>query len=155
MLWFSKAFLKSSLLWLGLGVTLGVAMAANPLWAVYRTAHLHMLVLGFVGMMIFGVAYHVIPRFTGNALRSTRAGGVQWWISNGGLAAMAVGFMLRAQGRPSGTPVLVVGGVLSALGAYGFIWNIWRTIDGPRGLRAAADRANQTAESPRRLSVLP
>jgi hypothetical protein len=25
--------------------------------------------------------------------------------------------------------VLVVGGVLAALGAYGFIYNVWRTID--------------------------
>ena len=155
MLWFSKAFLKASLVWLGLGVTLGVAMAAIPAWAAFRTAHLHMLVLGFVGMMIFGVAYHVIPRFTGNVLSSARAGAVQWWISNGGLAAMVIGFVLRAQARPIGTPVLVLGGVLGALGAYLFIWNIWRTIDGPRGVRAAAARASQTAESPRRLSVIP
>ena len=65
MTWFVKAFLKSSLAWLALGVTFGVAMAAHPVWTVYRLAHVHMLLLGFVAMMIFGVAYHVIPRFAG------------------------------------------------------------------------------------------
>ena len=64
--WFAKAFIKAALVWLGLGVTLGVVMAVSPAAAVYRTAHLHMNLLGFVSMMIYGVAYHVIPRFTGN-----------------------------------------------------------------------------------------
>jgi cbb3-type cytochrome oxidase subunit 1 len=63
--WFVKAFLKASMFWLALGVTLGVAMGVRPAWSIYRAAHLHMLLLGFVGMMIFGVAYHVVPRFTG------------------------------------------------------------------------------------------
>jgi hypothetical protein len=78
--WFVKAFLKSSVSWLAAGVTLGVAMGVHPAWSIYRTAHLHMLLLGFVAMMIFGVAYHVIPRFAGSPLRSTRAAGVHWWI---------------------------------------------------------------------------
>ena len=46
--WFVKAFLKASLVWLVLGVTLGVAMAAHPVWTVYRPAHMHMVLLGFV-----------------------------------------------------------------------------------------------------------
>jgi cbb3-type cytochrome oxidase subunit 1 len=53
-----------------------VAMAVHPAWAVYRTAHLHMNLLGFVAMMIFGVAYHVIPRFTGHSLHSRRLAAV-------------------------------------------------------------------------------
>jgi len=59
--WFVRAFLKASLAWLAMGVTLGVAMAAYPPWTVYRLAHVHMVLLGFVTMMIYGVAYHVIP----------------------------------------------------------------------------------------------
>ena len=54
--WFVKAFVKASLVWLALGVTLGVAMAAYPAWIIYRPAHMHMVLLGFVTMMIFGVA---------------------------------------------------------------------------------------------------
>ena len=51
--WFVKAFIKASLAWLVLGVSLGVAMAVRPAWLVYRPAHLHMALLGFVAMMIF------------------------------------------------------------------------------------------------------
>jgi cytochrome c oxidase cbb3-type subunit 1 len=127
--WFVKAFVKASLAWLGLGVTLGVCMAAHPVWTIYRPAHVHMNLLGFVTMMIYGVAYHVIPRFTGHMLYSRRLAGGQWWMSNVGLAGMVCGFFLRPHVAAAGTAVLVVGGVLAALGAYGFIYNVWRTID--------------------------
>lgn len=55
---FVKAFIKASMAWLALGATLCVAMALQPAWLGYRPAHLHMLTLGFVAMMIFGVGYH-------------------------------------------------------------------------------------------------
>ena len=126
--WFVKAFVKSSLIWLSLGVTLGVAMAAHPAWTVYRTAHLHMLTLGFVAMMIFGVAYHVLPRFAATPLYSRVAAGWHCIISNVGLAIMCVGFVMRSLGRSEGNFVLAAGGTLSALGAYTFAYVLWRTL---------------------------
>ena len=137
---FVRAFLKASLAWLVLGVTVGVAMAARPAWTVYRPAHVHMVLLGFVTMMIYGVAYHVIPRFTGFPLHSRRAAAWHWWASNVGLALMVAGFAARATGAAAGTPVLAAGGTLSALGAYTFAYVLWRTIDGPASMRAAARR---------------
>jgi hypothetical protein len=143
--WFVKAFLKASLVWLALGVTLGVAMGAHPAWSIYRTAHLHMLLLGFVGMMIFGVAYHVIPRFVGTPLPSARAPGAHWWFANAGLAIMVIGFVLRAQGRTVSSVWLGAGGTAAAIGAYIFAYLIWRTL-GWR--RSAAGRRNlPTAEA--------
>lgn len=134
--WFVKAYLKASLAWLAAGVTLGVAMAAHPVWTVYRAAHMHMVLAGFVTMMIYGVAYHVIPRFTGFALYSRRAPGWQWWMTNGGLALMVVGFVVRANGVPAGTPLLATGGIAAAAGAYTFVYVIWRTLDGPARRRS-------------------
>jgi cbb3-type cytochrome oxidase subunit 1 len=148
MQWFVKAFVKASLAWLSLGVTLGVAMAAHPTWTVYRPAHVHMVALGFVTMMIYGVAYHVIPRFTGHPLYGARAAGWHWWASNVGLALMVVGFFVRASGAAAGTPVLAAGGTLSALGAYTFAYLLWRTIDGPAAMRKATRRV-QSAEGAR------
>lgn len=129
--WFVRAFLKASLAWLTLGVTLGVAMAAHPVWTIYRLAHVHMVLLGFVTMMIYGVAYHVIPRFTGHPLFSRRAARWHWWVSNVGLALMVAGFMVRNYHPVGGTVVLATGGALSALGAYVFAFVLWRTIDAP------------------------
>ena len=146
MTWFVRAFLKARLAWLALGVTVGVAMAAHPAWTVYRLAHVHMLLLGFVTMMIFGVAYHVIPRFVGFDLHRPALAGVHWWLANVGLTLMVSGFVARVLQPTTGTVVLAVGGVLSSLGAYLFVYVIWRTIDGPARLRAASERAARAVE---------
>lgn len=137
--WFVKAFLKASLAWLAGGVSLGIAMAVHPAWAVYRTAHLHMNLLGFVAMMIFGVAYHVIPRFSGHPLHSHRLATIHWWLANGGLALFVAGLVMlphTAFGAPARV-VVAVGGILSAVASYAFVYNLWRTIDGRRGRNAS------------------
>lgn len=144
--WHVRAFIKASLTWLALGVTLGVAMAAHPLWTIYRLAHVHMVLMGFVTMMIYGVAYHVIPRFAGHPLHSRGAARWHWWVSNVGLACMAAGFVVRATHPSVGTVVLATGGTLSALGAYTFSYVLWRTMDGPSALRTAARSARAATE---------
>jgi cbb3-type cytochrome oxidase subunit 1 len=138
--WYVKAFLKASLLWLAAGVSLGIGMAVHPAWAVYRTAHLHMNLLGFVSMMIFGVAYHVIPRFTGHQLHSRRLAGIQWWLANVGLALFVVGLALlpRTMYATPARVIVAAGGLLSAAAAYIFVYNVWRTIDGTTDRRARA-----------------
>jgi heme/copper-type cytochrome/quinol oxidase subunit 1 len=158
--WTVRAFLKASLAWLALGVTAGVAMAAHPAWTVYRLVHIHMLLLGFVTMMIYGVAYHVVPRFSGHPLWSRRLAVWHWWGANVGLTLMAAGFAMRvvsdAASRAS-TPVLAVGGTFSALGAYAFAFGIGRTIDGVRGVRAAAQagQAGRTGQAPPAAAPVP
>lgn len=127
--WFVRAFLRASMIWLALGVSLGVAMAVSPQLVIYRPAHMHMLLLGFVAMMIFGVAYHVIPRFVGRQLRSRAAAAAHWWVANAGLALMTTGFFLRPHVAGLAQPLLIAGGVLAALGAYAFALNVWSTLD--------------------------
>jgi cytochrome c oxidase cbb3-type subunit 1 len=126
--WFVRAFIKSSVTWLAAGVTLGLAMALQPAWAVYRAAHIHLAVLGFVAMMIFGVGYHVLPRFAGHPLRFPWLAALHWWMANVGLALFAAGFMLRPHGIAGAAALLGSGAALSAAGAYTFAWNIWRTM---------------------------
>jgi cbb3-type cytochrome oxidase subunit 1 len=143
--WFVKSFLKSAVAWLLLGGLAGLAMAARPEWTVYRAAHAHMLLLGFVAMMIFGVGYHVIPRFVGSPIRDRRAPTAHWWLANVGLLLMVVGFILRAAGSVrSGTWALVSGGTLSGSGIMIFAYVIWTTLDRPLPGR----RARPISEAP-------
>lgn len=122
-------FLRAALVWLLLGTTLGAAMAMHPAWLVYRPVHLHLLLLGFVMMMIAGVAYHVIPRFTAATLHSPRLAMVHLVVANVGLPLLAGGFVARVV-HPGLAPLLLsVGGGLSALGAWMLGWNLWRTLD--------------------------
>ena len=125
---FVRNFIRSSLVWFGIGIIIGLSMAWWPAQhLVYRPAHAHAHLLGFVSMMIFGVAYHVIPRFAGSTLRSRRLAFVHLWVANIGLAGMVGGWLLRGW-VGFGTLLLAVGGGLTAIGAFLFIYNIWRTL---------------------------
>lgn len=126
--WFVRAFLRSSVCWLAAGVSLGAAMAVHPVWAIYRPAHLHMNLLGFVSMMIFGVGYHIIPRLAGKPLHSRRLAMVHLWIGNAGLLLFAPGLMLQATAHSAAPLVIGIGATLSAAGAYCFAWQVWQTL---------------------------
>jgi cbb3-type cytochrome oxidase subunit 1 len=140
--WFAKAFIRASLLWFVAGITLGLAMAIHPAWVVYRPAHAHMNLVGFVVMMIFGVGYQMLPRFFGHPIHSRALAVAHIWLANIGLAGMVIGFFLAPNIGEASIPVTASGGVLWALGAYGFAYNMWRTFD------AAERRRREHAERP-------
>ncbi len=142
-------FLRASLAWLSAGVTLGAAMAMAPSLTTYRTAHLHMLLLGFVSMMIAGVAYHVFPRFAATPLHSSAMARVHFVAANAGLLLMIAGFVVRVHLHDPGVVMLAAGGVLSALGAYLLAFNLWRTLD-----RAAVPSSRLPLIRPRPVSLV-
>lgn len=128
--WFVKYFIKGSLVWLTLAIALALAMALNPGFIMYRTAHLHMALLGFVTQMIYGVALHVVPRFFGQPLVYRRLHELQFWGAQVGLAALVSGFILRIHGQVGAAAFLLgLGGILSASAAFAFVVGVWRTID--------------------------
>lgn len=126
---FAKAFIRASLLWFVAGITLGLAMAIHPPWVVYRPAHAHMNLVGFVVMMIFGVGYQILPRFFGHPIHSRKLAAAHVWLANLGLGGMVAGFFLAPNVAEKSIPVTATGGILWALGAYGFVYNMWRTFD--------------------------
>ena len=139
---FAKAFIRSSLLWFVAGITLGLAMAVHPAWVVYRPAHAHMNLVGFVVMMIFGVGYQMLPRFFGHPIHSRALATAHVWLANLGLAGLVGGFLIAPNIGAASIPVTASGGLLWALGAYGFVYNMWRTFD------AAERRRRLNAQQP-------
>ncbi|HEU4996155.1 MAG TPA: hypothetical protein VFT29_15165 [Gemmatimonadaceae bacterium] len=145
--WFAKVFIRASLLWFVAGITLGLAMAIHPAWVVYRPAHAHMNLVGFVVMMIFGVGYQMLPRFFGHPIHSKAFAVAHIWLANLGLAGMVAGFVLAPHFGRRSIPVTATGGVLWALGAYGFVYNMWRTFNAAERRR----RLNEQQPGARRL----
>jgi cbb3-type cytochrome oxidase subunit 1 len=122
-----RGFIRASLVWLAIGVMIGVAMAYWPAGhIVYRPAHAHANLLGFVNMFIFGVAYHVLPRFVGRPLPSERMATWHLWIANLGLGLLVSGWLAGPTWMEAGRRLLVAGASLSLVGAALFIVNAWR-----------------------------
>lgn len=147
--WFVKAFIRASLLWFVGGIALGLAMAIHPAWIVYRPAHAHMNLVGFVVMMIFGVGYQILPRFFGHPIHSKAFAAAHVWLANLGLAGLVAGFFIVPSASSTGMMVTAIGGGVWAIGAVGFAYNMWRTFDAAEKRRRLA----KTKPEARKLNV--
>jgi len=131
----SRVAIAGSLIALLAGSTIGLAMGVGWLTLAWRPAHAHLQSLGFVTLMIQGVAYHALPRFAGVPLRRPRAALIQvvaailavagmtagwgfqlgpaWFATFGGLAwlanatfvAIGLELLLRRRPPPAGQPL--------------------------------------------------
>jgi cytochrome c oxidase cbb3-type subunit 1 len=126
--WFIRAFIRSSLLWFAAGIALGIAMSIHPAWVIYRPAHAHMNVVGFLTMLVFGVGYQLLPRLFGHPLYSTRLAAAHLYLANLGLAGLVLGFMMRPRSIV-GVWLTSSGGLVFGLGVAFWVWNPWRTFD--------------------------
>ena len=91
MSFYSRLFVISSLFYLLIGGILGLFMATFPsLRGIVHFPHAHTMVIGWISMMIFGLAYHVIPRFSGSPLISDCFQKLHWWLANIGMIGMMI-----------------------------------------------------------------
>lgn len=123
-------FIRAALIYLGVGVVLGLTMALEPAWMGYlRPTHAHLNLLGFMAMFVYGVAYHVIPRFRGKQLFSQKLARYHLILSNVGLVGMAVAFPMRFTMGSFGTLTLAAFGTVEILAVSFFIVNAWKTLE--------------------------
>lgn len=85
-------------------------------------AAVHLLTLGFIGSMLFGASYQLVPVALGTPLSSARAGRLSFWFHLGGLGFFLTGLMLRW------LPALGIGGTLLACGFALYIGVILTTV---------------------------
>ena len=65
---------------------------AHPGWVAHAQVHGHLQTVGFVGLFIIGVAYHLVPGFSGRgALPYPRLVMPSLWLIAGGVLARAAG----------------------------------------------------------------
>lgn len=91
----SRVAIAGSLIAFLVGSTLGLSMGVGWLTLVWRPAHAHLQNLGFVTLMIQGVAYHVLPRFNGVPFRRPRVALIQVVATIVAVAGMTAGWGLQ------------------------------------------------------------
>jgi cbb3-type cytochrome oxidase subunit 1 len=126
---FVKGFIVMSIVYLGLSAVLGVCMLANQSLTALKFVHSHLNMLGWVSMMIYGVGYHILPRFMGRPVYSAKIGEVQLYLANISLVAMLVFYTLNAYNPAGGYRTLtVVFGTLQVAAIFLFFYNMLRTL---------------------------
>jgi len=92
---FVRNFIIASIVYLGVSSILGIAMLWNQSLMSLKFVHSHLNMLGWVSMMIYGVGYHVLPRFSGRPLKYPKMGELQFWTANIGLIGMLAFYTLN------------------------------------------------------------
>ncbi len=127
---FVKNFIGMSIIYLFIASLFGIAMLARPSLLAMKFVHSHLNMLGWVSMMIFGVGYHILPRFTGKPLRSPRMGEIQFWLANIGLIGMLLFYTLGSYDPGAGiyTGLTAAFGFIEAVSIFLFFYNMLATI---------------------------
>jgi heme/copper-type cytochrome/quinol oxidase subunit 1 len=126
---YAKAFVKASLIYLGIGVVTGLCMVLWPdvRFTVTRV-HTHINLLGFMAMMVYGVGYHILPRFMGRPVYSHRLGNTQVWLANLTLVGLSISWVLEASQGGIWHTLAILFGIGQAVSIFLFIINLWMSM---------------------------
>lgn len=114
---------RASFAYLALGVALGGAFALDrALGAALRPLHAELNLWGGVTLLIYAMAYHMLPRFAGRPLRSQRAADTQSWLALAGVALAAAGWLAAALYLPTALPLRAAGALCQLTAAATFVW---------------------------------
>ncbi len=145
---YTKGFVVASLFYFFVAALMGIWMGAGDAAGWVRFAHVHLNLLGFMTMMIYGVGYFILPRFNGRTLRWPSWVPAHFFVANLGL----VGMVATAPERPSNGFLLFA--ALSVISAGMFAVNLAATmLVDPKPERDAPDET--PAATPRAAPPVP
>ena len=123
-------YLRMSLVYFIAGAIIGFSVLLWPGEAgYYISTHVHLNLLGFMSMMIYGVGYHILPKFSGRHMYSPMIMKVQFWLSNAGLIGMVVSWPFVARGSEgTAETMLILTAAMSLLAVILFAINILKTV---------------------------
>jgi cbb3-type cytochrome oxidase subunit 1 len=126
---FVKGFIVMSVVYLGVAAVMGIVMLSNQNVMALKFVHSHLNMLGWVSMMIYGVGYHILPRFMGRALYSNKIGEAQFYLANISLITLLLFYALNVY-YPSDLyrTITVVSGAVQALTIFLFLYNMLMTL---------------------------
>jgi cytochrome c oxidase cbb3-type subunit 1 len=129
---FVKNFIAMSMVYLFAASLLGLGMLASPKLMLLKFVHSHLMLLGWVSMMIYGVGYHILPRFAGKLIKTPGLCNLQFWLANIGLLGMLAFYTVAAYAGQN--DVLMAGtvgfGIMEAVSIALFFYVMMVTVFG-------------------------
>ena len=145
---YPRLFMQTALIYLLIGVILGVVIGTDPMLAVrFRFVHIHLNLLGFMVMFIAGVAYHVLPRFTARTMPWPAGVKYHFYLQNVGLLGMLGAKLMNDFWTTGGKTIFVLFAIVTASGLFIMICNLFCVLI-PRG--STCDHANESLTHPRK-----
>ena len=117
------------MVYLILSLLAGILQLLSSWWgALLWPTYVHLLVVGWLTQLIFGVAFWMFPRHSpGTPRGSERLGWACYSLLNSGLLLRLIGEPARALGSRTGE-ILVISGLLQFAAGWAFVLNTWPRI---------------------------
>ncbi len=121
----SKNFVRASLIYFFIAAILGTIMISLRSYpAQLLFTHVHLNLLGWMSMMIYGVGYHILPRFSGTPLAYPKLGNLQFYLANIGLVGLVCFRPIH--------PLAEIFAGIQVVSAGLFVFNIWMSTLPPK-----------------------
>ncbi len=118
-----------SIVYLGVAAALGIVMLGYQNVMALKFVHSHLNMLGWVSMMIYGVGYHILPRFMGRPLYSNKIGEAQFYLANISLVGMLLFYTINLYTPgPVFRLLMALFGVVQAVTIILFFYNMLMTL---------------------------
>jgi hypothetical protein len=124
--------IKTALVHFILALLVGAALLARPVlglpaWLLaLNPVYFHLLMVGWVTQLIFGVVYWMFPKLSKERPRgSERLGWAAYGLLNAGLLLRAVSEPLAAAGSAPWGPPLALSALLQLAAGWAFVVNTW------------------------------
>jgi cbb3-type cytochrome oxidase subunit 1 len=118
----AQRFIKIAVLYLALGVTLGVVMGLMHVFT-FMPVHAHLNLLGWASLALVGLVYHAYPQAA-----ATRLATIHFWLHNVGLPPLMISLALLVAGNAAMEPVVGISSLVVAAGVMVFVVNVWMTL---------------------------
>ena len=126
---FVKNFIIMSIVYLAISTILGIVMLHHPQSLSFKFVHSHLNMLGWVSMMIYGVGYHILPKFAGKFLKSPKLAELQFWIANASLIVMLLFYTMNVLSPASSyITIATIAGIAHAFSIGIFFYNMLATL---------------------------
>ncbi len=87
----AKNFVRMSVIYFAIAAIIGAYfMFCSAYYRQLFHAHVHVMLLGWISMMIYGVGYHILPRFNGNPVAFPKLAVAHLFVANIALVGFAV-----------------------------------------------------------------
>jgi hypothetical protein len=115
--------IRAALLCLAAGIGLGAWFGLDrTVGATLRPLHAILNLWGWVALLVYGMGYHMLPRFTGRPLYRTRLAHMQSWMAIAAIVLVAAGLIGARAAIPLISGLTVAGSVLVLASAGLFTW---------------------------------
>jgi len=115
-------FLKIAVLYLAIGVSLGLYMGITGSFGLHPV-HAHLNLLGWASLALCGLVYTAFP-----AAAETRLAKAHFWLHNLGLPPLMLALALLLSGNAAMEPVVGILSLVVGLGIFMFVINVWLSV---------------------------